>query len=379
MKATKLFTEFFQSEKAGGFILIFCTAVSLVWANTSFRDMYAHFWHTPFLAKPVEFWINDGLMTVFFLLVGLEIEREIYVGEFADYKKALLPILAAAGGMLVPAAIHFAFNHGTAFQHGFGIPMATDIAFSLSILSLLGSRVPLWIKVFLTALAIIDDLGAILIIALFYSSGVTWMYMLVALFAISIMIGLNRLKVHQIWIYLLLGAGLWYCLYQSGVHPTITGVLLAFMIPFGDGGEQSPSYRLQHFLHKPVAFIILPVFALANTAIQISPDSLNMLMHANSVGILLGLMVGKPLGILLFSLAGVAVGLCVIPEGVKKSYILGAGMLAGIGFTMSIFISLLAFEDPEVINASKLTVLIASLLSGAMGYFVLRKSLPLKG
>lgn len=376
MKVTKLFEEFFHSEKAGGLILMVCTAISLVLANSAWGEDYQHIWHASLGPKPLEFWINDGLMTIFFLLVGLEIEREIYVGEFADFRKAMLPILAALGGMLVPAAIHYGFNHGSSFQQGFGIPMATDIAFSLGILSLLGSRVPVMLKVFLTALAIIDDLGAIIIIALFYSEGIVMMYLTFSVLLFGTMIILNRMGANQTWIYLVLGAVLWYCLYQTGIHPTITGVLLAFALPFRDGGEMSPSYRLQHLLHKPVAFFILPVFALANTAIPISSDVFASLPASNNLGVILGLVVGKPVGILLFSLAGIALGMCSLPEETGPKQLLGAGMLAGIGFTMSIFITLLAFSDPVIVNETKVAVLVASLVAGLIGYVWLRLTLP---
>ena len=378
MKPTKLFSEFFESEKAGGLILIVFTLISLTLANSAIGPSYQHLWHAGLMSKSVEFWINDGLMTLFFLLVGLEIEREIYVGEFAERRKAMLPIMAAIGGMAVPAAIHFGFNHGTSFENGFGIPMATDIAFSLGILSLLGKRVPLMLKLFLTALAIIDDLGAIIIIALFYSDGVTWLYLGLSGALFGLLLLLNRRKITALWVYLSLGVVLWYCLYQSGIHPTITGVLLAFAIPFGDGKESSPSYQLQHFLHKPVAFLILPVFALVNTTVVIPADFLSGLTNSNSLGIILGLTAGKPAGILAFSLIGIVMGWCVLPEGIKRRHILGAGILAGIGFTMSIFITLLAFDDAQVINGAKIAVLLASLLAGLAGYFWLRFTLTTK-
>ena len=378
MKPTKLFSEFFESEKAGGLILIVFTLISLTLANSAIGPSYQHLWHAGLMSKSVEFWINDGLMTLFFLLVGLEIEREIYVGEFADGRKAMLPIMAAVGGMAVPAAIHFGFNHGSSFENGFGIPMATDIAFSLGILSLLGKRVPLMLKVFLTALAIIDDLGAIIIIALFYSDGVTWLYLGLSGALFGLLLLLNRRKITALWIYLSLGVVLWYFLYQSGIHPTITGVLLAFAIPFGDGKESSPSYRLQHFLHKPVAFLILPLFALVNTTIVIPADFLSGLTNSNSLGILFGLVAGKPAGILAFSMIGIIMGWCVLPEGIKRRHLLGIGILAGIGFTMSIFITLLAFDDVQVITGAKIAVLLASLLAGLTGFIWLRFTLATK-
>jgi NhaA family Na+:H+ antiporter len=376
MKATKLFTEFFESEKAAGLVLIACTAVSLMIANSGLGNSYQHIWHADLFSKPLEFWINDGLMTFFFLLVGLEIEREIYVGEFSDIKKAMLPIMAAIGGMLVPGIIHFALNHGTPYQDGVGIPMATDIAFSLGILSLLGSRVPLMLKVFLTALAIIDDLGAILIIAVFYTDSLSWIYLLMSAALFGLMLVLNRLKVDNLWVYLALGVWLWFGLYRTGIHPTITGVLLAFAIPFRDGGTYSPSYRLQHFLHYPVAFIVLPLFALANTAIAVSGDVIGALSQSNNLGIIGGLVLGKPIGIMLFSLLGIGFGWCALPQGIHKKYLLGAGILAGIGFTMSIFITLLAFSDTDTIIHAKVAVLVASLAAGIMGYTFLRMVLP---
>lgn len=372
MKTSTLFKEFFESEKAGGLILIACTLVSLGLANSMWGETYTHFWHTPLGGKPVEFWINDGLMTIFFLLVGLEIEREIYKGELSNLKNALLPVSAAIGGMIVPALIHFAFNHGTSYQNGFGIPMATDIAFSLGVLSLLGNRVPNSLKIFLTALAIIDDLGAILIIALFYSKGFSLAFFGAALLVFAIMVVLNRLKVFNLFIYLILGFVLWYCMLNSGIHATISGVLLAFAIPFGKGDKHSPSYQLQHLLHKPVAFFIVPLFALANTSIAIPQNWVSTLYSSNSLGIMAGLGLGKPIGIVLFSLATISLGICALPSDLKKSNLIGVGVLAGIGFTMSIFITILAFDDAATVVHSKIAVLMISLLSGLLGFGLLK-------
>ena len=368
MKTTKLFNEFFQSEKSAGIVLLICSIFSLILANSFAGQSYTGFWHSNIISKPLEFWINDGLMTIFFLLVGLEIEREIYIGELSNVKKSLLPVFAAAGGMLVPALIHFSLNHGTNYQSGFGIPMATDIAFSLGILSLLGNRVPISLKVFLTALAIIDDLGAILVIALFYSKDFSTTYFGFSILIFILMIILNRLKFQKIWVYLILGCIMWFFMYKTGIHPTITGVLLAFAIPFGSGNEKSSSYILQHHLHKPVAFLILPIFAIANTAIVLPQSIIGSLTDLNSYGIILGLLLGKPLGIFIFSLLGVYLGLCSIPDEIKRTHLLGAGLLAGIGFTMSIFITLLAFtENSDIIN-SKIAVLVASIFAGALGF-----------
>ncbi|GHN02976.1 Na(+)/H(+) antiporter NhaA [Cytophagales bacterium WSM2-2] len=358
---------FFKDEKAGGILLILCTITSLLLANSFLDKEYGHLWHTQLFFKPVEFWINDGLMTVFFLQVGLEIEREIYAGELNNFKKSLLPVLAALGGMLVPAIIHFSFNQGTASQNGYGIPMATDIAFSLGLLSLLGKRVPLSLKIFLTALAIIDDLGAILVIALFYSSHFSLTYLSLAFLVFAGMIILNRLNVYSLWVYLVLGCVMWFCMHRSGIHATISGVMLAFAIPFRTGDHSAPSTILQHAMHKPVTFVVLPLFALANTAITIPGTFLNDLASANSLGISLGLIIGKPVGIFLLSWIGIVAGWCALPSGISLKHIITIGMLAGIGFTMSIFITLLAFSDAQLVDSSKIAVLTASVLSGVLG------------
>lgn len=375
MKLTKLYSDFTNSERSSGIVLIFCTVISLIVTNSALGQNYLHFWHSELFFKPIEFWINDGLMTVFFLLVGLEIEREIYIGELSDIRKSMLPIVAAIGGMVIPALIHFALNQNSSTQSGFGIPMATDIAFSLAILSLLGKRVPLSLKIFLTALAIIDDLGAILVIALFYSEGFSLLYFGLAMAVFTIMLVLNRYKFYRLWLYLLLGIIMWFFMYHSGIHATITGILLAFAIPFGKGNEKSISYVLQHKLHTLVAFIILPLFALANTAILIPTSVIKDLSSNNSYGIIFGLLVGKPLGIFFFSLIGILLGWCTLPKGIKKRHLLWTGFLAGIGFTMSIFITLLAFTNSTDINVSKIAVIIGSVTAAAIGFVGLRFSL----
>lgn len=375
MRLTSLFTDFFNSEKSAGLVLVSCTLVSLIVANTAVGEYYIHFWHKEIGNKPIEFWINDMLMAIFFLMVGLELERELYIGELADIRNSLLPVFAAIGGMAVPALIHFIFNYNTPSQQGVAIPMATDIAFSLGVLSLLGNRVPSSLKVFLTALAIIDDLGAILVIAFFYSKDLSTLYLGLALAVFGVMLILNRLRMHRVWIYLLMGAVMWYCMYRSGVHATIAGVLTAFAIPFGNGDEQSPSYHLQHVLHKPVAFIILPLFAFANTAIVIPGSWKEDLVSSNSLGIMLGLVVGKPAGIFLFAILSVMLGLSRIPFGLKKVHLLWTGLLAGIGFTMSIFITHLAFDDEELVVGSKIAIMIGSGLAGVLGFVLLKLSL----
>lgn len=375
-RLSTLFTEFFQSEKAGGFILIACTIISLLIANSSWGSSYIHFWHEKLGGLSIEHWINDGLMAVFFLLVGLEIERELYVGELSEWRNAMLPIAAALGGMLIPAVIHFAFNNGTPTVTGFGIPMATDIAFALGILSLAGNRVPVNMKIFLTALAIIDDLGAILVIALFYTDNLNLVYLFAGLGIFGGLYLMGRLGVQKLVYYVLPGILLWYCFLQSGVHATISGVLLAFAIPFGKGDEGSPSYRLQHFLHKPVAFFIIPVFALANTGIVIADGFHRSLFSANSLGIMAGLVLGKPIGVLGFSWLAVRIRLATLPLGVNWSGILVAGIIAGIGFTMSIFITLLAYTNGETITQSKIAILVASIFASMVGLFILFKNKP---
>jgi NhaA family Na+:H+ antiporter len=371
----KLFHEFFESEKAGGLILVFVTVVSLVLANTGFQAGYINFWHYDVVGHSIVHWINDGLMMIFFLLIGLELEREIYVGELSRLKNASLPVFGALGGMLVPAGVFMLFNFGTATQSGAGIPMATDIAFAIGILSLLGNKVPVSLKIFLTALAVIDDLGAIIVIAVFYTSSLSFVNLGIAIGILGFLGILNRLKVYNLIPYLLGGAVAWYFMLQSGVHATITGVILAFVIPFGDGGEKSPSYILQHFLHKPVAFIILPLFALANTCIAIGGDWISNLSTSDSLGIIAGLVIGKPLGIVLFSFIAVVLGLAVLPEDLRWKNILGAGFLGGIGFTMSIFITLLAFDDSDLVNSSKIAILIASCMAAIIGFGTLKFTL----
>lgn len=377
MRFTKTFSAFFHSEKAGGLLLLFVTIFSLFLANSIFQTQYIAFWENEVGHHSITHWINDGLMTIFFLLIGLELEREIYNGELSNIKNAALPVFGAIGGMIVPAGIFLALNFGTNTQSGAGIPMATDIAFAIGILSLLGSRVPASLKIFLTALAVIDDLGAIIVIALFYTKTIAYNNLLIALAIMGFLFILNRRKVQNLIPYLIGGILMWYFMLNSGVHATITGVLLAFVIPFGDGGEKTASYKLQHFLHKPVAFFILPLFAIANTCIAINPDWYEGLSQSNSIGIILGLVVGKPLGICLFSFLAVSLGICTLPEDLKWKDILGAGMLGGIGFTMSIFITLLAFkQDGEaIITYSKIAILIASFIAGSLGYFWLKFNL----
>jgi NhaA family Na+:H+ antiporter len=375
--------EFLDSEKSGGIILLGCTVLSLFIANSGGGASYLAFWHQHAdlsfgpvqLDYSIEHWVNDGLMAIFFLLVGLEIERELYVGELKELKVAALPIAAAIGGMVVPALIHFALNNGTPTQTGFGIPMATDIAFALGMLALLGKRVPFALKIFLTALAIIDDLGAILVIAIFYNDGISIGYLAGALGIFILLYILGRRGMNRLIFFIIPGIIMWYCMLKSGVHATITGVLLAFAIPFGKGGERSLSYRLQHFLHKPVAFIILPIFALANTGLVLSEGWTQELTTRNNLGIIGGLVFGKPIGIFLFSYLLIKWKWGSLPAGVYLKDLAGAGILGGIGFTMSIFISNLAFKDASTIQYSKISILLASAIACILGLLWLRWSL----
>lgn len=375
---TNTYHAFFKSEKSGGLLLVACTIVSLLVANSAWGPVYLQLWHAELGGLSIEQWVNDALMAVFFLFIGLELERELYSGELSDFRNAILPIFAAAGGVALPALIHFYFNGGMATQSGAGIPMATDIAFALGVLALLGSRIPASLKIFLTALAVIDDLVAILVIAIFYTASVSIAYLAGAMVVFAALCMLNRLlRVQALLPYLLGGALMWFLMLKSGVHPTIAGVMLAFAIPYSAKADDraSPSHRLEHVLHRPVAFLILPLFALANTGIVIPADWQEGLLSANSLGIAAGLVLGKPIGILALSFVGVGLGLCKLPADLTWRHIAGAGMLGGIGFTMSIFIANLAFAgQAATIDSSKLAILTASLLAGLAGYLYLRSA-----
>ena len=370
-KLSSTFQNFFNSEKSSGVLLIVCTAISMFFSNSASGTDYIAFWQTAVAGLSLEHWINDALMAVFFLLIGLELERELYSGELSNLKNALLPIFAAIGGIATPALIHFTLNAGTPTQAGLGIPMATDIAFALGALALLGSRIPASLKVFVVAFAVIDDLSAIIVIAAFYTAQLSAAYLAAAFAVWLLLVALNRVfRVMALLPYLLGGALMWFLTLKSGVHATVAGVLLAFAIPYSarDDDQESPSHRLEHILHKPVAFVILPIFALANTAIVIGPDWMQNLASANSIGITAGLLVGKPLGVTLLCLVAVTSGLCRLPADLTWRHIFGAGILGGIGFTMSIFITGLAFSgDAASINASKMAILLASLLAGSLG------------
>ena len=290
-KLSKAFNEFFEGEK-GGILLIVCTIISLLIANSSFGENYLNFWHFYMGGLSIEHWVNDGLMAIFFFLIGLELKREILIGELSDKKSAMLPVFAAVGGMLVPAGIYIFLNRGTITQSGFGIPMATDIAFAIGILSLLGNRVSPSLKILLTAIAVIDDLGAILVIAIFYTKSLSLINLLVVLIIFALLFLLNRFKINYLIIYIIGGIAMWYFMLHSGVHSTLAGILLAFVIPFDKDEKKSLSYRIEHWLHKPVSLIILPLFALANTAIVFSSGWDNGLTTHGSFGIFAGLIIG---------------------------------------------------------------------------------------
>jgi NhaA family Na+:H+ antiporter len=381
LRLTTLFKEFFQSQQSAGILLVLATVASLLIANSSAGASYIAFWsqkiglpsHQFHLEHSITEWINDALMTVFFLLVGLEIERELYIGELSDRKRALLPMMGALGGMLVPALIYFLFN----FNHpqslsGAGIPTATDIAFAIAIMGLLGDRVPAALKVFLTALAIIDDLGAIVVIALFYGGGFNFLYLgLSALIGILLYI-LNKSENENGWLFLFLGVSLWFCMLHSGVHATLSGVILAFALPFKSGKPHTLSYRVEHKIQWPVTYLILPLFALANTAIAIPSDTSAIATHPASLGIFFGLVLGKPLGIVFASLIAVKLGIASLSQSVNLRKLIGAGILGGIGFTMAIFVDNLAFTDPSLIDLGKVSILIASTTCAIVGYSLLK-------
>lgn len=374
-----VFKDFFKSSNAGGILLFICVIISMIIANTPLAPALQNFLDSRWgyesesihLNYSVLLWINDGLMAIFFLLVGLEIKREIVEGELSSPKKASLPILCAIGGAAVPALVYLSLNAGQETASGWGIPMATDIAFALAVINLLGNRVPSSLKIFLAALAIVDDLIAILVIAFFYSSGIEVSYLLYALGGMVILILMNRFNVLNPYLYLIPGVFIWYFIHHSGIHATIAGVLVAMTIPTNDTDVESPLERLEHALVKPVNFIIIPLFAFANTNITLENEMLAGLTAPLGLGITLGLLIGKPVGILLTSYICTKLKLSSLPEGSTWRHILGVGLLAGIGFTMSIFIAILSFKDPLFVSEAKLSILITSLLAGVIGYFFL--------
>lgn len=375
----KPFQDFMRSEQIGGVMLLACVCISLLIANSSLGQHLE-----TLLAQKIDFsfsdihlnysistWINDGLMAIFFLLVGLEIKREILEGELSSVKKATMPLFAALGGMLVPALLFAIANNGTSTINGWGIPMATDIAFALGVMSLLGKRVPTSLLVFLAALAIADDIGAILVIAVFYTEALHWQALLYALGIVGMLTCFNLLGVKNLIFYIIPGLFLWYFVHHSGIHATIAGVLLAFTIPTNPEKIASPLEKLEHLIVKPVNFLIMPIFALINTNIRFESSMIDGLSSPLGLGIFLGLIVGKPLGITLFSWISVKLGLCKLPSKSSWKHIVGLGLLAGIGFTMSIFVSMLSFAEIGYQNSAKFSVLLASFIAGLSGYLFL--------
>ena len=419
------FQEFARRETSGGILLLACTVAALAWANSPWAPLYTALWHTPFtvgfgsfnLSHELHFWVNDALMAIFFFVVGLEIKRELLAGELASARQAALPILAALGGVVVPALLYTFLNANGPGARGWGIPMATDIAFAIGVMALLGDRVPLGLKVFLTALAIVDDVAAVLVIAVFYTANLAWGALGVAAFCLLLALAANRLGVRHPLPYALIGAVLWITVLQSGIHATIAGVLLAFAIPsrtainqreflahgramldhFEKAAEtepfdilsdieqqtavealedacekvQPPLQRLEYALHPWVTFLIMPLFALANAGVSLSGDAGRVVVQPITVGVVLGLVLGKPIGITLASWLAVRLGLASLPKDVSWRHIHGAGWLAGIGFTMSLFMTGLAFTDDAQLTAAKLGILIASVCAGITGSVIL--------
>jgi NhaA family Na+:H+ antiporter len=425
-RITRPFQRFFAAETSGGIVLLAFTIVALIWANSPWAESYTHLWELPVslgfgpwaLDLSLHAFINDGLMAVFFFLVGLEIKREMLVGELASPKQAALPIAAALGGMLVPAGIYALLNAGKPGFHGWGIPMATDIAFALGVLALVARGAPLGIKVFLAALAIVDDLGAVLVIALFYTSEIHWIALALGGAVLALLVLMNVLGVRRPAVYALLGIVLWALFLKSGVHATIAGVLLAMTIPartridsrqFLDGGRalmdafddagvegrsvltnqgqqtvvqaietsceqvQAPLQRIEHVLQRPVAFLIIPLFALSNAGVSLGNAGASVFAQPVTLGVILGLVLGKPIGISLFSWLSVRSGLASLPEGVNWRHIRGVSFLGGIGFTMSLFIAGLAFESPELLVDAKVGILAASAIAALLGWAMMRK------
>lgn len=371
------FERFIRIEASSSIVLIACTILAFIAANSGLASSYDYFWHEQrALSFSFAHFINDGLMAVFFFVVGLEIKRELLTGELSSFKKASLPIFGAIGGMLVPALIFFALNYDTPTEGGWGIPMATDIAFAVGVVSLLGKRVHPALKVFLMALAIVDDIGAVLVIALFYTSAIDWYMLLIAFGVIGLLIGGNVRGERSLWFYSILGMLVWLLFLKTGVHATIAGVLVALTVPTSTGKiseVESPLVRFESGLHGFVAFAIMPLFALANAGVSISGGAFESLAEPLPLGILLGLFIGKPLGITLFAWLGSKVKLASLPSGAGWIDLFFISILGGIGFTMSLFITNLAFTDGGVIDKAKLGVLLGSLASGVIGYLFLSR------
>jgi len=428
-RSAAMFDRFFRSEVSGSIALMVCTVAALVWANSPWSRSYFDFthidvgfsWGETSLHLSLQHWINDALMAIFFFVVGLEVKREIAIGQLSTLRKAALPVSAAIGGMLIPAALYFALNAGGPGIQGWGIPMATDIAFALGLLALFGSRVPIGLKVFLTALAIADDIGAVLVIAIFYTANLKLGALALAGVFILLIAGARATGIRRSDIYLALAVGVWLSILVSGIHATVAGILVAMLVPIRakieperfmertksrlaeleashltvdsmvddkaqlhalddihqtTGDMIPPGIALEHHLHPVQSFVILPLFALFNAGVFLGGDALSRATDPIGLGVLLGLVAGKQIGVVGFSWIAIKVRLADLPDGVGWLQIWGASCLAGIGFTMSLFITELAFEDPSPIAAAKLGILGASLIAGALGYWILRASLP---
>ncbi|MFP5438215.1 MAG: Na+/H+ antiporter NhaA [Bacteroidia bacterium] len=379
----KAFRNFFASSSAGGILLLVSVMISLTIANTNIADDFQSLLNTPLgfettavhLRYSIITWINDGLMAVFFLLVGLEIKREVVEGELSSLDQAMLPVLAALGGAILPAIIYSVLNHGNPYTSaGWGIPMATDIAFALGVLSLLGNKVPTQLKIFLAALAIADDLMAIIVIAVFYTKALHTNYLLYAGGIFILQMIFNRLKLKNLWFYLIPGIFMWYFIHHSGIHATIAGVLTALTLPTTPDDTESPLEKLEHVLSNPVNFIIMPLFAFANTNITFEAGMSQALIHVMGLGIVVGLFIGKPLGIFIMSWLAVKLKIAKLPENVQWKHVAGLGLLGGIGFTMSVFIALLSINEVYLQQQAKFAILIASVLSGICGYIFLKST-----
>jgi len=382
--ATKIagtFAEFDKLESSGSIVLVACALLAIGLANSPFADGFLEIWDrkTPLLGLTIKQWINDGLMALFFFLVGLEIKRELMIGELSTFRRALLPIVAAIGGMLVPAAVYAAINGAGAGQKGWGIPMATDIAFSLGVLALLGSRVPVGIKVFLTALAIADDLGAVAVIAIFYTPDFSLNAMLIAVAVLAVAAIIARLGWDSPWLYILLGPAVWFFVHESGVHATLAGVAMAFAVPAKRrlAGERRRALEISlvegilHKLHPWITYLVVPIFALANSGVTFGGANVN---DPIAIGVAAGLFLGKPAGIVAFSLLAVGLKMASLPRGVSWAHVWGAGVLAGIGFTMSLFIAELAFGAGERLEISKIGIFAASGAAALVGFAIMRVS-----
>jgi len=379
--------DFIKLESAGGILLLAAAVLALIIANSPITHLYDSLLNTTVavqvgelaISKPLLLWINDGLMAVFFFLIGLEIKREFMEGELSSAAQVVLPGLGALGGMIVPAAIYVWFNRDDAIAlDGWAIPVATDIAFALALLSAFGARVPTTLKVFLLTLAIFDDLAAIVIIAIFYSADLSLTALLIAAIALAIAVAMNRIGVTRTSSYLLLGVVLWIAVLKSGVHATLAGVLIALCIPMGDRQGASPLRLLEHNLHGPVAFAILPIFGFANAGLALTGVSLSDIVHPVAMGVMLGLLLGKPIGILTFVGLGVATGIARLPKGVSWPQLLGVAFACGIGFTMSLFIAGLAFEHGSgaYFSVDRLGILLGSVLCALLAFAILQFSLP---